>query len=366
MVIENKKPKIMLHIIMPNQVSGPNTASRLIADSYLKEHYNFQFLTQKTHAGGKINFSLIRDLRNQINEFNPDIIHVSGLQGSGFHAVVAAKFSKKKILLTVRGAAIDAVGLSPKLRFIFGKIVEPLTLRLSNQVYTVCRAMEKRGFIQNNTKGRLIGAIHNSAPEIFNENIVQFNIKEKLNLSKDSLIVVIVGRIIYDKGVTYICDAIKRIDDQRVKFVFIGDEPNNMNFKSTLVKEINERKVFFLNKQDKNNVLAILRESDIFLFATLHENLSNALLEACSLGLAVIATNVGGNPEVIKHGYNGILISPKNSLEIVNSINLLVNDDELRKELGGKAIVNIKKHFSQEKILHQVESVYQKMINCEI
>lgn len=137
---------------MPNQVSGPNNASKLIADSFLNKKYEFQFLTQRKHAGGKVNISLIRDLINQIKHFNPDLIHLSGLQSSGFHAMIAAKLCRKKVLLAVRGSSVDAIGISRTLRFVFGTVIEPLTLRLSDKVYTVCKAMEKRTFIQNHKR----------------------------------------------------------------------------------------------------------------------------------------------------------------------------------------------------------------------
>lgn len=357
-----KKPKIMLHIIMPNQVSGPNNASRLIADSFLSSVYNFNFLTQKTHAGGRVNFSLIKNLKKQIKEFNPDVIHLSGLQSSGFHAVIAAKLCRKKVILAVRGSSVDAIGISKKLKFAFRQIIEPITLHLSDKVYTVCKAMESRDFIQNNTKGRLIGTIHNSAPIINTNSIKCYNLKEKFRFDEDAVIVTIVGRMVYDKGITFIAEAIKQINNKNIKFLFVGNAPKSNGFEESLKLEVGDQRVFFLGKQEKNEVLSILKESDIFLFATLHENLSNALLEALALGLSVIATNVGGNPEVVTNGYNGLLIAPKDSDSIVKSVSLLASDVNMRKRLGQNALKVVQEKFSQELLLKRLHLEYQKMI----
>lgn len=357
------KPKIMLHIIMPNQVSGPNTAVKIIADSYLNEKFDFGILVQKQHSGQKINIALIRDLIVQIKNFNPDLIHITGLSGAGFHAVIAARLCRKKILLTIRGSAVDALNISSRLRFIFGRIVEPLTMKMSHKVYAVCEAMAKRDYIKKNTKNRLIGTIHNSAPKIDLDKIGAFGLRNKLGIDDKAVIVAIVGRIIYDKGVTYIADAIKKITDKKIKFIFIGDEPRELNLADTLTSEIEENRVFFLGKQD--NVLSILNECDVFLFATLHENLSNALLEACSLGLAIIATNVGGNPEVIKHEYNGLLIPPANSEKIAESVLTLAKDKDKRQKLGELAKKNANEMFSQELLLHRLENVYHEMNNSK-
>jgi glycosyltransferase involved in cell wall biosynthesis len=359
-MVKTKKTKIMLHIIMPNQVSGPNNANKLISNSYLNEKYEFEFLIQKFHAAGKINLKLIKDLSNQIKKFNPDIIHLSGLQSSAFHAVIAARLcKKKKILLAIRGSSKDAINISKKMKFVFGKIIEPLTMKLSKKIYTVCQAMGEREYIKKNAKERLIGTLHNSAPKIDLAKIENFNLRNKLKISEDSIIVVIVGRIVYDKGVTFISGAIKNVSDNRIKFVFIGDGSEQKDLIDDLLTEIQEKKVFFIGKQD--NVISILKECNIFLFATLHENLSNALLEACSLGLAVIATNVGGNPEVIKNKFNGLLIPPASSLSIQEKVLELANNKSLRIELGENAKKYINENFSQELLLRNLEKIYEDL-----
>lgn len=351
---------------MPNQISGPNTASKLIANSFLNNKYEFGFLVQNYHAGGKINIILIRDLIKQIKHFDPDIVHLSGLQSAGFHAAIAARICRKKVILAVRGSAGDAIGISKKLKFVFRKIIEPITLRLCDRIYTVCEAMEKRGFIQNNTKGRLIGTIHNSAPNINKSEIRILNLRKKLSLKEDDIIVVIVGRLVYDKGITYIRDAIKNLKNSKIKFLFIGVETKGNDFSNSLKEEISSGRVFFLGKQDNENVLSIVKEADIFLFATLHENLSNALLEASILELAIIATNVGGNPEVITDNYNGLLIPPRDSESIIEALILLEKNTEFRKNLAKNAKMNIENNFSQKKLLAELNINYKKMLNNEV
>lgn len=172
--------------------------------------------------------------------------------------------------------------------------------------------------------------------------------------------IAIVGRMVYDKGITYIIEAISRIQDKNIIFIFIGDGALIEDMKISLSNEIVDKRVILLGKQ--NNVLSILNECDIFLFATLHENLSNALLEACSIGLAVIATSVGGNPEVIKHGYNGLLIPPANAEEIVKSIHYLAENESVRQLFGMNAKKTIEDEFSQKFILSKLEKVYDDLL----
>ena len=349
----------MLHIIMPNQVSGPNNASRLISNSFLKNNYEFGFLTQKFHAGGKINFSLIHDLKRQIINFDPDIIHLSGLQNSAFHGVIAARLAgKEKILIAVRGSSRDAISISKFQRFIFANIIEPITLKLSHSVYTVSRAMADRGFVKKFSKN-FIGTIHNPAPMINLERIRSIDDKLEEQI-KGKIVVSIVGRIVYDKGVTFIAEAIRKLNDKNIIYLFIGDGGEIDQVKSIISINGNIDSVLFLGH--RKDVLSILQISHIFLFATLHENLSNALLEACSLGLGIIATDVGGNPEVIRHKENGLLIPSKDADFIADAVKLLSYDKELRNKLGNKAKENIEKNFSQKKIYKMLESIYQGIL----
>lgn len=360
METEYKKAKIMLHIIMPNQVSGPNNAAKLIGNSFLSENYSFGYLVQNRHAGGKINFSLIKDLMKQIKEFNPDIIHLSGLQSSGFHAVLAARLCRgNKILLAIRGSSRDAINLSHLKRIVFGKIIEPITLILSHSFYTVCEAMAKRDFIKLHSKN-FIGVIHNSAPTFDRETFQKSNLKESYKIPNDNIVVAIVGRMVYDKGITFIAEAIKQMQDSDITFVFIGDGPVLDDLNTLLKKEIQTNNVILLGK--RNDVTSILIECDIFLFATLHENLSNALLEACSVGLSIIATNVGGNPEVIKHNKNGILIPSKDSNSIVEAIIYLKNNKDKRIIFGANAIDTVESKFSQKEMLESLKNTYGKLL----
>lgn len=353
----NNKPKIMLHVRSRNQISGPNVANNIIYNSFLNDNFNFGFLEHNPPKGIKNNLTIIKHLMAQIKTFNPDIVHVSGLLRSGFEAVVAARLCRKKVLLTIRGSSTDAIVFDKK--FMYGKIIEPLTLRLSHKVYAVCDAMANREYIRKHTKERLIGTIHNSAPTIDKDTIAHFGLREKFNIGKETVVVAIVGRMIYDKGVTFVADAIKKIKKRDIVFVFIGDGPYLSELSDILSDEMLDNRVLMLGKQ--NNVLSILKECDIFLFATLHENLSNALLEACSMGLAVIATNVGGNPEVIRDAYNGVLIPPTDSDSIEMAVTLLAGDMTLREKYGKNALKTMEEDFSQTKLLKRLEQEYKEL-----
>lgn len=354
------KKKIMLHIIMPNQVSGPNSAAKRIAESYLNEKYEFSFLTQNMHAKGKINFKLINDLTNQIKNYKPDVIHLSGMQASGFHAVVAAKLAGvKNILITIRGFSEDALNISPIKRNIFTKIIEPLTLKLCKNFYTVCSEANEKKMVKKYNK-KSLGVIYNAAPEInIDINTTRDKVRRALNANNKDFIVAVSGRMVYDKGISFISKAIENLDldMEGIKFVFIGDGPYCDILKERHKELIKKERVYVLGSQKK--VIEILTGCDLFLFATLHENLSNALLEAMSIGLPVVATKVGGNIEVVNDNVNGYLIPPMDYNSMINAILKIKNDKELHMKFSRESINIIEKKFSQKIIYNKIDKLYK-------
>lgn len=352
--------KVMLHIIMPRQVSGPNSAARRISESYLNQEYEFGFVTQEYHAGGKVNFRLIQELRRQILEFRPELVHLSGLQASGFHAVVAARLAGcKNILITIRGFSGDVIGLSIFKRFAFNCIFEPLTLRLCTKFYTVCEEATKKKMVQKYSK-KYLGVIHNAAPYVDYATLHAGDFRNELGINWDAFLVAVVGRMVYDKGISYIADAIDKISDKNIKFIFIGDGEYCDILKKRFSFGDSKDQVFILGQ--RNDVLNILNDCDLFLFATLHENLSNALLEAMTIGLPVVATAVGGNVEVVEDNENGFLIQPEDSHAIAKKIEIISINKEMQKKFSRRSKEIIEKDFTQSVVYQKISAIYNTMI----
>lgn len=355
------KKKIMLHIIMPNQVSGPNTSAKKIAESYLNSSYEFGYLIQEQHAKGKINIALLRSLIKQIKEFDPDLIHLSGLQSSGFHAVLAARLAGyHNILLTVRGFAGDAIGISKFKNFLFTMIFEPLTIKLSKGVTIVTKeSLNKKMIKKIKSQKKFLGVIYNVAPELEEQSSsTRIKKREELGIIKEDFVISIVGRMVYDKGIVYILEAIEKIENKNIKFLFVGDGPYLEIIQNRYPQFIKNKKIILTGKSSE--VSTLLLSSEVFLFATLHENLSNALLEAMAVGLPIICTEVGGNKEVLENGINGLFIKPKSSEDIVDKIKYMYNNRDELEQYSKESKRIIQSKFSQEVIYPQIDEIYKR------
>lgn len=92
------------------------------------------------------------------------------------------------------------------------------------------------------------------------------------------------------------------------------------------------------------------------------EGLSNVVMEYCALGKPVVASNLGGNPEIIEHGVSGILLETHSQLEISRTVLTLLSDETERERLGNKAKQTIREKFSLERMIAEYIQLYEQLI----
>ena len=167
------------------------------------------------------------------------------------------------------------------------------------------------------------------------------NTERFLSLTKNATIntngpkrVGIVGRFNEQKGHIYFVEAAARIVEtfQNVEFIFVGDG----TLRSMIEQRINDKGLssysHFLGL--RNDVGELLQSFDVFVLASLWEGMPISLLEAQYFGVACVVTNVGGNPEVVSDGYNGLLVEPGDPDALASAILKLLINDDLRKDFG--------------------------------
>jgi glycosyltransferase involved in cell wall biosynthesis len=105
-----------------------------------------------------------------------------------------------------------------------------------------------------------------------------------------------------------------------------------------------------------------LHAIDIFVLPSLSEALSNALMEAMACGCAVLASRVGGNPELVSHGETGMLFEPRDVAGLTGILRLLVTNPELRRELARNAAGFIHDRFSLAAAAHRMGEIYATLL----
>ena len=106
---------------------------------------------------------------------------------------------------------------------------------------------------------------------------------------------------------------------------------------------------------------SLLRESDVFVLPSYFEALPVALLEAMARGVPVIATRVGGIPDVIDDGVNGLLVDPGRPEPLARAIIAMLTDDALRSRLREAARTHVRKRYSTEAIIEDLGMLYREL-----
>ena len=178
----------------------------------------------------------------------------------------------------------------------------------------------------------------------------------------NNLIIGCIAELHRNKGLGYAIRAIADIKSQNadkdrpIIFGIIGDGEERKNLE-TLIKNLNlEGSVYLTGHKESGQ--KFLPAFDLFIFPSLKEGLSYALLEAGSVGLPLIATSVGGAPDIITDMETGILIRPMDEKEIGNALRFFVQNPEKIAEFGGKLKKRISEKFSLNKMVEKTIEIY--------
>lgn len=152
--------------------------------------------------------------------------------------------------------------------------------------------------------------------------------------------VIFAGRLSSEKGTDTLIQIGKKLPSD-IQLIILGTGPEEQKIKD-LAK--NQKNVHYLGYQNKENTISLIRGSDVLIQPSLKEGISSTILESMACNTIVIASNVGGNTELIKNNTNGIIIDPKDSNSFVKQIITLLNDIELRKSFGNQALKTVEKY----------------------
>ena len=180
----------------------------------------------------------------------------------------------------------------------------------------------------------------------------------KLGISVGEEVVCCVNRLHPLKRVDLIITAFAKLksDMRDVQLVVVGEGELRGELEQLADKLGVEGSVIFVGNVE--TPLEFLQCSDVFVLASDKENYSNALLEAMSCGIPVVATKVGGNKEIVQHGENGLLVARSSVSEITQAISKILQDKELAARLGNNARQSIVEKYSFERVVERYLSLY--------
>lgn len=171
-----------------------------------------------------------------------------------------------------------------------------------------------------------------------------------------------VGRLSQKKGQEDFLEAGVIVLNQvpQARFHFVGDGPLRMELESRARElGVDGRVRFFGAAMDAPHLLF---QMDLFVLPSHMEGMSNALIEAMAAGLPVVATDVGGTPDVVLDGQTGILVPPRNPARLAEAIVTLLKDPERARAMGAAGRARVEGHFTTQTMVTRLEALYRGLL----
>lgn len=299
----------------------------------------------------------VKEIRYAINNFKPDIVHMHGAKAS-LVGRVACLSKQCNTIVTVHNFP-GYEYMSPYKKKLYLKINRFLNKKTSMFI-TVSDALKKEIVNVENIDENKIKTIYNCIDKSLYVKNEDFNLREHLNIPKNSIVVGCIARLIPSKGVQDLIMAASKLSNlSNLYYVVAGDGPMMGELKQMLQNLRLDERFFFLGY--RNDIPDFLRNIDIFVLPSHQEGFGLSVAEALSEGIPVIATNVGGIPEIIVDGTNGILVEKNNIDMLAHEVKHLALDKDLREKLSKEGIKTVKQKFTCEKMYSEIEKIYQNL-----
>ena len=316
--------------------------------------------TTRTHSEGRGYFRFLRGfwyIYSYLKKGSFDLLHTHGYFAD-ILGIPAAKALRIPCVSTCHGF------ISNDKKLMLYNTVERIMLRFTNKTLVVSEEI-KAGLLQSGIKESHIKVIPNAVP--LNSNHTSCNNKRmekrrNLDIREDELVLGFIGRLSIEKGCKYLIKAVRKLKylGVPVKVLIIGDGPQKEELKDLVYKLGIESLVIFAGFQpDVDKWLLAL---DIFILPSMTEGTPMSLLEAMASGIPAVASAVGGIPQVVDSGKNGLLVSPGNTDEIRDAVYELYKNENLRKSISTAARDTIMLKYNIKEWTGKIEAEYLKIL----
>lgn len=352
--------RYVLDIATASKKNGLDTAVICGGQGLLTEKLRNENIRTISIPYMKRDFSLVEEVRSLYFIFHtlriekPDVFHTNSSKMGGLGAVAARLAGIKKIIFTAHGWEFNAPRRSWYARLAI-KLAAWLTILLSHK--TICVSDKTRRDVSSLpfTKSKLV-VIHNGIDQF---EILQREVaRQELGLNgKDGLMVGTIAELHPVKGLdTLILAWDSFMKKNRGKLIIFGEGDMRKELEEFIdILELKDSVELKGYTKDARRYLSAL---DVFVLPSRSEAMPYTVLEAGLAGIPTIATNVGGIPEIIQTGSNGILVDKNEPESIFSSLVLLSGDKSLRDRLGTALKDNILKNFSVRNMAEKTFSLY--------
>jgi glycosyltransferase involved in cell wall biosynthesis len=341
-------------------VPGDSEYSKRIAQERIKViEYNFD----RNNKGIFQIISLIKVYRRILYENNFSITHSFRFQPNLLNILSGIGLRHKKILhVTGLGIAFSNKSLKFLILKWLSQIIFLLKFLFADKII-----VQNEDDINDIWAGKLfrnklflIGGSGVDIDQFSPSNFDKIEIRNRIGIRNEQLVFICVTRLIWEKGIKELVDAFYKIQvfEPNIILYIVGwpDYDNPRHVTDEYINSIEDGTcIHFLGKRD--DISQLLAASDVFIFPSYYrEGVPRSLLEALSMGLPIITTDMPGCKDTVHDNINGILITPMSVDSIINAIKLIMSKN--KKEMGDVSRTLAVEKFQDKLIFKQIESLY--------
>jgi len=307
---------------------------------------------------GKFDVSVVFKLVNIMRKYKVDIVHTH-LWGANLWGRLAAKLAGIKVIAATEHN-VDV--WKPWYYFEIDRLLQHLTDKIIVVSEKVKEFYVKRGISEDKIEV-VYNGISLSSPSLPSYHLpggTEENVKVEFGIRPEDKVLAVIGRLVEQKGHRYLFEALHLLDGRyKLKVLVVGDGPQREQLVSMARQLGMEDKVVFTGlRKDVNDILPAV---DMLVMPSLREGLPMVLLEAMAAGVPVVATKVGGVPEIIEDGKNGLIVEPANVDMLKTAISEILDNDLLRKKIIDNGWKEVER-FSLTNMLNDTQRVYEKIL----
>lgn len=290
-----------------------------------------------------------------------DVIHLYGLKANSLGRVLGRLCGQPAILGGLRSEY--PAGIKKEWSFWLDRATFWLGLGYVSNSQAACDSLAAHGYPRHKLwviqSGIDAAPFHSGSPEQNAADRERFGLR-----SYDFPVITCVGNLRTPKGHTYLLTALPELTRAfpHLHVLLFGDGPLRGELEAETRGLDLEDHVRFMGTRAQHDIVAGFSLANIAVFPSLQEGLPTAVLEAMAAGCPVVATRVGGTPELVVDGITGILVDPSNPKALASALRQLLTDPALCRRMGAAGRERAAACFSIERMVHEYEALYMSIV----
>ena len=311
----------------------------------------------------KVNFKTISNLSRLISEHRIHIVHAMGTRADFFARLACRKKPSTALVCTV-AMLVDGYDVGPLRKAVY-KMAVRYSARYVTQYIVVSEALKDLLEKQSGIPADKITIVYNGVElDLYNPNLnASSEVRRSLEITDDYAIVGTIGRLVYQKGLPYFLEAAKHVysEKKHVRFVIVGHGPEEAHLKR-LAKSFGISHVCTFAGL-RFDVPELLSAFDVFVLSSVLEGLPRVVIEAMAMGRPIVATDIDGVREQLRHNETGIVVPPADPNALAKAILDILDDKNRQKCLGREARKDAERLFDLKATVENVEMLYERVLN---